>query len=585
MSLSLESLRASGLLSPLDLHFARTMAQLAGESRSEVLAAAALASRYVGAGHVCVDLRTLDAAEASLPELPKLAAWQAALRSSPLVSEENAPLVLDAHGRLYLRRYWAYETRVAEDLSRRASHRPEAPPPAAALEALDRLFPPVAGTEEDPSRRAARASLSARLTVITGGPGTGKTSTVLKLLAVLAEARLANGQPAPRATLLAPTGKAAARLSESIRERKATLPCTEAVKAAIPEATSTIHRALGWRRDQPTRFRHDAGNPLRADVVVVDEASMVDLALLAKLLDAVPEGALLILLGDEDQLSSVEVGAILGDICHSSGAGQETSAPIAGCIFRLEKSHRFDAKSGIGALARAIKAGQADEALALLRDAAHADVRLHETSGLRRLPEPLRALAVDVYRPYLEAESAESRATAFQRFRVLAAHATGPGGVSELNEQLEYALARAGLLEPSGAWYDRRPIMVRENDYELELYNGDIGFVVRGADGQMHTELPGPGATTRTLSPARLPSHETVFAMTIHKSQGSEMDEVAVVLPEQVSRVLSRELLYTAVTRARTHVTVFARPEVLGAAVERRVQRASGLTERLWQAG
>jgi exodeoxyribonuclease V alpha subunit len=408
---------------------------------------------------------------------------------------------------------------------------------------------------------------------------------VLRLLALLVEDRQATGAPPLRATLLAPTGKAAARLAESIRERVSSLPCSDSVRHAIPIATSTIHRALGWRKDHPTRFRHDERHPLQTDVVVVDEASMVDLALLSKLLAATPKHARMVLLGDEDQLASVEVGAILGDICNAPARSQNSNAPIAQCIFRLEKSHRFGAESGIGALAHAIQAEDADAALSILNDPARSDVRLVSGGPGLGLDRSLRDEVLTHYRAYLEAESPNERAVAFGRFRVLCAHAAGPRGVSAVNQEVERTLARAGLLSPKDAWYPGRPIMVRENDYSLDLYNGDIGFIMKAENGDLRAHFVSGDGSVRSLSPGRLPQHDTVFGMTIHKSQGSEMDHVSVVLPDQVSLVISRELLYTAVTRARHHVTVYARPEVLRAAVERRIQRASGLTDRLWRSG
>ena len=611
---TLETLRDAGILSPLDTHFACALGRIAGDSRPDVLVIAALTSRQVANGHVCLDLASLlsgpplvnDAGEVVPVTWPSLDAWLAALRASPLVGAADAatPLVLDAGGRVYLRRYWYYERRVGAALLARAA-RPEIPVAGAWLRrSLDRLFPvDASGDAPDWQRVAALLTVLRRFCVISGGPGTGKTFTVVKLLALLIEEALQRARHL-RVTLLAPTGKAAARLSESIRRATRDLDCADAVKQAIPAEASTIHRCLSPIAGSSTHFRYNADNPLFADVVLVDEASMVDLALMHRLLEALPARARLILLGDKDQLASVEAGAVLGDICNTGaprsysrgvvddvaalsgdrlplepGAPAETG--IWDCVVQLTRSYRYGAQSGIGALARAVNAGDVDAALAILDDAAYPDVALVAPASGRGLSESLRDAAVRGFAAYLHAADPASRLRGLERFRVLCAHRRGPHGVETLNRHIERTLAEAGLLRPDTPAYAGRPIIVTVNDYQLGLFNGDVGVIVAEGDTR-HAVFVASDGGVRRLSPSRLPPHETVFAMSVHKSQGSEFDEVAVVLPETLSPVMSRELLYTAVTRARHRVTVHASREVVAQAIARRVERASGLREQLW---
>jgi exodeoxyribonuclease V alpha subunit len=650
MTASVESLRKAKLLGPLDEHCARTLCRIAGETRPEVLLATAIAVRQVGLGHVCTDLPALTATArlagedgVTLHEVvwPELARWLAALRESalvgaPLDGQARRPLVLDAAGRLYLRRYHEHEQRLAAAIVARAASvehgrdgadleavlsrlfapRTDAPgsgttqpvatdaaQPVRAARATRRpapgqldlglnttrpaVAPPAAAEdpERDEQRDAARTAATRRLCVISGGPGTGKTSTVVKILALLAELRMRVGSRPPRVLLLAPTGKAAMRLTEAIRRAKSGLACDEAVRAAIPEEASTIHRALGSVGGSGTRFRHHREHRLRADVVLVDEASMVDLALMSRLVDAVPDDARLILLGDKDQLASVEAGAVLGELCGTAtgrASRDDAATPLAASIVELTRSYRYRPGSGIEALANAVNAGEAARALEILADDRFADVARRDPAPAVALSDELRADALAGGRIYLASTDARARLLALEGFRVLCAHRQGPHGVTSANAEIEALLAGERLIDRRvGPTYAGRPIMITRNDYQLHLFNGDVGTIV-ARDGKHLAFFVAPDGEERVFSPARLPPHETVFAMTVHKSQGSEFDRVAVLLGDRSSPLLTRELLYTAVTRAREAVTLYATRAVLEEAIARRTERGSGLRDALW---
>jgi len=611
-----DALRAAGELSLLDEQLARGVVRMAGESRPEVLLAAALASRAVRNGHVCLDLGRFVKPLLEGPAAPdgaawpSLQAWLETLRGSRVVggASDTTPLVLEGE-RLYLRRYFRYETRLARQLGERIEHL-EAKLDGKALRAsLDRLFPRdgLAPGELDVQRLAALVAVARRFCIISGGPGTGKTTTVVKILALLAEQAVLAGKKKLHVTLVAPTGKAAARLREAILEQRAKLDVDESIRALVPDATSTIHRALRPVPGSLSRFRHDADNPLPTDVLLVDEASMVDLALMARLVDALPPHARLILLGDRNQLASVEAGAILGDLCGPprpvgfsrafathvttlSGDDVPVAASDAGdagiedCVVQLRRNYRYPAGSGIATLAQAINDGDAERAAAVLA-AGHDDVRWFSSpSSKDALGDALRACVVDGYRAYLCERDPRACFDAFGRFRVLAAHRRGPLGVETLNALVADALAEEGLLRPVGPWYARRPLLVRENDYQVGLFNGDVGLVLPDADDgdAARAWFFTAEGTVRKLAPSRLPPHETVFAMTVHRARGSEFGEVAVVLPREASASLTRELLYTGVTRARRRVVVFGDAEVVAGAVTRPIERASGITVRQW---
>jgi len=568
---------APRLLSPLSRQFAACLARLDPQAGPAVLQAAWLASEAVADGDVCVDLvawagqRCWNDALSPGVVFPELDEWENALRASCLTGApgEFAPLILDGRHRLYLARYWHYESLLATDLLARAAA------PSADLDEerlhrdLDQLFASNAGEGPDWQKRAAATAVRQRLCVISGGPGTGKTTTVVRLQAAL--------QMHYRGSLVirlaAPTGKAAARMQEAVRGAKGRLAIPPEILAVIPEQAGTLHRLLGARPDS-SRFRHGRDNRLPLDVLVVDEASMIDLALMAKLVEALPPHARLILLGDKDQLSSVEAGAVFGDICAGGEGG------LAASIALLHKSYRFDAVGGIGKLARAVRDGEADGALELLAQDGSPDFKWIVPTG----SDDLRQLLLEGYREYggalRERAAPEMLFDHFGRFRALCAHREGPSGVTGLNTLLEDALRREGIIPPRETWYYGRPVMVTRNDYNLMLFNGDVGIVAE-RDGERRVFFQGADGQLRDFAPGWLPQHETVFAMTVHKSQGSEFEHVLLALPDESSPALNRALVYTAITRAKRRIILRAGRDILARAIATQAERVSGLTERL----
>jgi exodeoxyribonuclease V alpha subunit len=608
----LDRLIREGALSELDVRFGRFAVRLHGSEEPALFWAAALVSRHREEGHICIDLK--DQAGKFFPDgapdaviLPSLAGWQTLLKRSSVVGPpgEYRPLVLDG-SRLYLYRYWDYEKRLIDLLKERVTRESPAIDERRLAEGLRRLFPPSETEETDWQKVAASAAVLNRFCVISGGPGTGKTTAVARLLVLLLEQA---GPAGLRVALAAPTGKAAARLQEALQKVREGIDCSEAVRAALGREASTLHRLLGSRPGRPD-FRYDVDNPLPADVVIVDEASMVDLPLLSKLVQALHVDARLILLGDKDQLASVEAGAALGDLCdtgrdHGYSRGfRETVWRIAGetlpesteeagppgirdAVVELRKSYRFGGAGGIGRAGRAVNEGNGTLALSLMKEGRGRDLAWRDVPG----PEGLaRALTGPVLRwlgPCLKVVSSADPGEVFalfNRFRILCALREGPYGVVAVNRLVEEILSSRGLIRKGGRWYTGRPVLVTENDYTLRLFNGDVGIMLPDpqARGGIRAVFPGADGGWRKLLPMRLPGHETVFAMTVHKSQGSEFEDVLLLLPDRPSAVLTRELVYTGITRARHRVEVWGRDEVFRGAVSRRTERVSGLREGLW---
>ncbi|WP_313654744.1 exodeoxyribonuclease V subunit alpha [Pantoea sp.] len=598
------------LLRPLDIQFARLIAP---ESQPALLLAAACVSAEAGEGHVCLPLSNLCEANLFAGRQPALAQaiWQAAgapddwparLADWPAVSDGSrvTPLVL-SHQRLYLHRLWQSEGRVADFFA--AQEVKNAFDIQAAGEVLNTLF---GDQPEDWQKIAAAVALTRKTAVISGGPGTGKTTTVAKLLAALI--RLHPG--ALRIQLAAPTGKAAARLTESLGKALQDLAVSDEERRRFPAEATTLHRLLGAQPDTQ-RMRYHAGNPLHLDVLVVDEASMVDLPMMAKLIAALPGHARVIFLGDRDQLASVEAGAVLGDICRCTEGGYslaraEQLARLTGCalegsedaqapsvrdsICLLQKSYRFDATSGIGQLAKAINRGDAAQVNTLFTSAC-ADVSYQTLNSAEAYQTMLDEVAQG-YQPFLQlireqAPPAEVIA-AFGRYQLLCALREGPFGVQGLNQRIEQRLMQLQRIRRPGVgsrWYAGRPVMISRNDSALGLFNGDIGITLRDEEGNLRVFFPLPDGSIKAIQPSRLPSHETAWVMTVHKSQGSEFDHTALVMPTQFLPVLTRELVYTAITRARQQLTIYSERGVFQRAVQQQTQRRSGLVERLAAGG
>lgn len=602
----LDQLRELGVLAPFDWHLARCLGKLAGEPRGSVLVGAALASLSLRAGHVCVRLDRVAGQRVHTNDRrptdlfwPELGPWCDDLRSSPLVSpgSPTRPLVLTRDCRLYLWRYYQHEVRVAELLGTRAESLLPLPADVSTVRsALDRWFPAPLEGGRNWQRVAAELALLRRLFVLAGGPGTGKTFTIARVVRLLAEVTKAAHGRRLRVLLLAPTGKAAALLEQAVE------PLLGPERAELLElSASTIHRALGYLPAEG-RLRHHAAFPWAVDVVIVDEASMVDLALMHHLLEAVGPTARLGLVGDREQLGSVEAGAGFGELCgpeaknayspelcrqakelfgDSLPVSSEPRPPLADSVVHLAEPHRFRARRGLELLAEAVRRGDAEAVLGELESGARPELSLLVPEPEAAVPAELLSLLVEGFSPVLAAASVEEALEALGRFRLLCVHRRGPAGTQAVNQLVENLLVRAGLAAPGQTWYRGRPVLVLENDYELELYNGDVGVVV-GRPGEWRVAFVSPNGKLRLVSPARLPEHETVYALTVHKSQGSEFDQVVVLLPDTSSPLLTRELFYTAVTRARERVVVCGRPEAIRAALVRRAERWSGLGQILW---
>jgi exodeoxyribonuclease V alpha subunit len=562
-------------------------------------------SLATSSGHVCLVL-----GEVEWPNGADEATVRTRLLESRVVgtatARANLPLVLDDAGRLYLHRYFDYERRLARRLMQlAASPLYELADDAASRDRLNALF------ASDPTRLGERAAwqkiatalaMLRKLVIISGGPGTGKTATVVNLLACL----LAQ-DPDCRIKLAAPTGKAATRMRDAVRARSEHLPSE--IAARLPSDAFTIHRLLGVTRGSE-EFRHHAANPLPIDVLVVDEASMLDLALATRLLDAVPDDARVILLGDKDQLAAVEAGAVFSEICADPSLSDEMRerlgalvgidaarilpaspvepTPLHDSVVWFSENFRFATDSGIGRLASLVNAGDAEQALTWLRSGGDSSVTWLGDGN--RVPHAsTMARAQQGYVAYCDAVQSGAGLVelfaAFGRFRVLCAEREGARGVAGMNEALSHWF-RATLdhpLDPGSRspWYPGRPVMVLRNDYVLKLFNGDVGIVLPDDAGDLMVQFPDADGTFRAITPARLPEHDTAFATTVHKAQGSEFDEVMLMLPSKTSRVVTHELIYTAVTRARACVVIASDANSLAEGVASATTRHSGLIERM----
>jgi exodeoxyribonuclease V alpha subunit len=615
--INIEALYNREIFRDVDIALARLLTRLAPDDPPGVRLAALLASRASSEGHVCIDLhqwarQTIRGPDgrSTMMQCPDTEDWIDQLRSSAMVSGSaaNCPLVCDARGRVYLQRLYQHEQQLAQLLRKRAI----ASGPEIAQESQEQIGTwlnhyfgnPQVDAAPDWQKIAAAVSLAKRLCIISGAPGTGKTTTVAKILAVLMEL---NRDSTLRIHLCAPTGKAAARLGDSLSQTCQTMDCPTEIAATMGALEAcTIHRLLKMQSGN-RGFLFRENNPLPTDVVVVDEASMVDLVLMNRLVQAIPQAARLIILGDKDQLASVEAGSVFGDLCGDLPV-QRYSKPMRNlifsvaqeklsrdfdsrndeiglqdCIVELQKNYRFENKEGISALTQAVNRGNSKQINLIFGENRGVAIRWDK---LRRGPElykTLAAYALKGYENYLTCTGPEEALSRFSHFMILCALAKGPFGVERLNQIVTDQLQKARLIGSARPWYKGRPVMITRNNYRIGLFNGDMGLVWPDSDGTLSVWFQGEGGALRAFRPQRLPEHQTVFAMTVHKSQGSEFERALLLLPDKDAPVLSRELIYTGCSRARKQLVMIACEDVLDKAVSRRIQRASGLYDALWR--
>jgi exodeoxyribonuclease V alpha subunit len=584
----------------IDRHFAALINRLAKVPSPELELAAKLVSNFRERGDVCVALRAIiasDALKIGGPDIPPLHSWVRKLRASGVVGKpgEFAPLILDENERLYLQRYWKYEDELARNLRARLREHPTRDFNQTELASnLAKLFP----AQSDLQKVAAFVAATSRLCVISGAPGTGKTRTIVLICALLIALA---GKRELNFALAAPTGKAAARLKETIAQTRPILRLPSAIDENLPADASTIQRLLGAKGDSP-HFRHDAKNPLVADVVIVDEASMIDLALLAKLFDAVRPDTRIILVGDKDQLASVEAGSAFRDICtpgfelgvsvslaetFAECTGEElegtsaSEAPIHSVVVELRRNYRFTPETGIAELSNAVNQGDAESAIAVLKGGR---ICWRSTPSAKSFERELRERVFPRFEKFLTLTDPADALNQLAEFTVLCALRRGPFGAEIVNRLLGRMLRETGSIEADGPYHAGEPVIIVRNDYNVGLFNGDLGIVLPDAtSGELRVFFRGEDGDVLNFAPGRLPAHEPAFALTVHKSQGSEFRDALLILPERDAPVLTRELLYTGVTRVRETVEVWAAENILRQTIERKIERNSGLRDRLWK--
>lgn len=611
----LESLLQGSYIRPIDYAFAQFIESHESTNSEVVVMLAAFLSTRLGEQNSCLDLTYLGQPFAEYYDFPDLEQIQQALTSAKTVTcidnkqhtlDLKLPLVLE-HNKLYLQRYWQYEKKLSEQIRTRCQTHNDICADDINGD-LNQLFPDLEDGDIDWQKVAVGIAVRNKLTFITGGPGTGKTTTVTRLLALLKSIATRNNQRL-HIQLVAPTGKASARLLDSIEQAKSRLPSH--FQQDIPTQCSTIHRMLGTIPNSPF-FRANHNNLLHLDVLVVDEASMIDLPLMSKLFDALPKACQIIILGDKDQLASVEAGSVLSDICGMSGRTNTmpayseaargyisqligTALPvhtvtepsvIEDNLIVLQKSHRFNAKSGIGMLAKSINQGDAKGSISLLKSSSYTDLIYKSEPNISELISALMPNLI-AYFDAIEQQNVSEAFDLLSRQQVLCAQRAGIRGIDEINQAIEQALAARGLIDTDREFYPGRVMIMTQNDHRLQVYNGDIGIAMNDPDSPNLAKvwmLTGDN-NVRGILPNRLPAHENVYAMTIHKSQGSEYDQVHLCLPPQHigsnTPSVSRELLYTGLTRAKQQFTLYANDQTIEYAVSHQCQRNSGLAHRL----
>jgi exodeoxyribonuclease V alpha subunit len=592
--------------SEIDIYFARFIQRISEKEDPLLFLTLAFLSRETAAGHICLDLSEYAGKQLIDKDknivFPNFTEWQKDLLAVYAIGSPGnfKPVILDENGRLYLFRYWQYETVLAETLIKRAKTEHDFQDSSFVRKMIKKYFPDTEDKKPDMQRAAALNALIKNLCIICGGPGTGKTTTVAKILALMLEC----SPKELKIALAAPTGKAADRLQKAIASSKTELPCSENIISSIPETASTLHRLLGTIPNTSS-FRHNKDNLLPYDIVVIDEASMIDLPLLSKILSAASAETSIILIGDKDQLASVESGAALGDICTKDAvnffssdlckvfrnyagieiisSSEKPSPPVlSDCIVELDKNYRFGSNSHIFKLSNAINRGDISGTLAALEEAG--DTVSHiKTSFQTHIKNHLANIIINNFLPVIKAPSCEIALQLLDHFQILCALRKGPFGTMGINSVIEKKLVEMNHIDPAARFYHGRPIMITQNDYSLKLFNGDTGIIFNDPDkkGETKAYFKENDNSIRSFHPSALPEHETVYAMTIHKSQGSEFDNVMLVLPEKESLVLTRELLYTAVTRTKGKIQIIGSEKIISYAVSRNIERRSGLKDML----
>jgi exodeoxyribonuclease V alpha subunit len=608
---NIQTLIKHGYFSELDVYFAGLMTRISGQESPGLFLAAALVSRATSQGHVCLDLSSLNEIPLIVGEsgtepilFPPLPEWQEILVSSSVVGRpgDYRPLIFDDRTRLYLYRYWEYEKTLANTLAQKAALKVEKIDVPLLRKGISRLFSKDRTNGTDWQKVAAFVSVMKKFCVISGGPGTGKSTLIAKILALILEQTINYGEI--HVALAAPTGKAAARLQEAVNKAKKGLSTDKHVKAAIIPEASTIHRLLGTINGSPY-FRHNAENLLPFQLVVIDEASMVDLALMSKLVRAIPSASRLILLGDRDQLASVEAGAVLGDICNTAPINSfsktfskslceitgenidisqdTTGSPLQDCVVQLQKNYRFGIESGIGKVSTTVNKGDGDLALDQMKGRTYHDIAWKALPTANKLYSQLKDSVLRGYKPYLTTTDPFEAFQLFEQFRIMCTLRKGPYGVLAVNHLVEQILQDNKLINLDMSWYKGRPVLITRNDYEIGLFNGDICIILPDpeSNSDLRAFFVSQDRTLRKFLPFRLPEHETAYAMTVHKSQGSEFENALLLLPDRTSPVMTRELIYTGITRAKKSVEVWGREPVFLEGIKQRTFRASGLRDAL----
>ena len=599
MKTILHQLQHNGTLRAIDVQAGLFLHRLNGKDSPIALSlATAFASKAVAEGHVCLPIKQLTQHINKLKIIPQTtsAKIKTELSATAVVGIPGtvAPLILDEHGNLYLHRYLLYENTIAHNLQQRCLPVDHVDLNIA-QQTITALFPSIqTDTAPDWQCAAVALSLIKHLLVVSGGPGTGKTYTAARILAAQAALR----PTSTRIRLAAPTGKAAARLKESLLQAKTSLP--KHLAANIPDEALTLHRLLRYHHHSG-QFRHNKNNPLHLDLLLIDEASMIDIPLMAAVLDALPPACRLILFGDKDQLASVEAGNLFADICGPKTpawsteikqlllaiTGQphtasSTATSMDNCLVQLQQSHRFHAASGIGTLASAINRQDVAEIdTCCTKEYEDLDIQLSDQQESETPSLRLQQFVLHHFSSLFTSNTPEEALAHFNQARILCALHKGSAGVETLNQQVESFLYQHKCIAPAGDEYAGRPLMILKNDYTLGLFNGDTGILWPDATGELYGWFPQPDGTLRNFSRLRLPQHQTGYAITIHKSQGSEFDNVLLVLPNVDTPLLTKEMLYTGITRARKSLTIQTSLELLKVAVFRPASRFSGLYEKL----